>query len=214
MLCHVGFTAGGSTYVVPMVHARVGEHLYLHGAAANRTLRALADGAQACVTVTLLDGLVLARSAFHHSVNYRCVMVFGHAERVVDEHEQVQASMALLDHMAPGRSGDARPPTPIELRATLIVRIAIDEASAKVRTGPPIDDAEDTVLPVWAGVLPLTLVAGTPVPDPLLPAGTVVPDYLTHYPDRGSPEPTRDDESGVSPGGGRGGEGSPWAPSR
>ncbi len=184
LMCHVGFTAGGSPFVVPMAFARVGDDLYLHGAAANRTLRALAAGAEACVTVTLLDGLVLARAAFHHSMNYRSVMLFGRASRVVDEEEQLLASAALLDHMAPGRSADARPPAPAELRSTLILRFPIAEASAKVRTGPPVDDPGDLTLPTWAGVVPVGLVAGTPVDDPDLLAGTPVPGYAADHPRR------------------------------
>lgn len=177
MLCHVGFADGDTSYVVPMAYARVDDVLYLHGAAANRTLRALAAGAPACVTVTLLDGLVLARSAFHHSMNYRSVMLLGTAARVASEEEQRRASAALLDHMAPGRSGDARLPTATELRATLILRFPITEGSAKIRTGPPADDPEDMELPVWAGEVPLRLVAGPPVPDPGLAPSVAVPGY-------------------------------------
>jgi uncharacterized protein len=182
LLCHVGFTSGGSPFVVPMAYARVGDALYLHGAAANRTLRALAGGTEACVTVTLLDGLVLARSAFHHSMNYRCVMLFGQASRVVDEDEQRVASAALLDHMAPGRSADARRPTPVELKSTIILRFPITEASAKVRTGPPLDEPQDMALATWAGVVPVQLVAGVPVADPSLPPGIPVPAYAAGHP--------------------------------
>ncbi|MHB1585397.1 MAG: pyridoxamine 5'-phosphate oxidase family protein [Acidimicrobiales bacterium] len=182
LLCHVGFVAAGSPFVVPMTYARVGDAVYLHGAAANRTLRALADGAETCVTVTLLDGLVLARAAFHHSMNFRCVMLFGHATPVVDADEQRLASAALLDHMAPGRSADARPPSPIELKSTLILRLPIVEASAKVRTGPPLDDDDDLDVAAWAGVLPVQLVAGTPVADPALPADVPVPAYAVAHP--------------------------------
>lgn len=184
LLCHVGFTSGGAPFVVPMAYARVGDALYLHGAAANRTLRALAEGAEACVTVTLLDGLVLARAAFHHSMNYRCVMLFGRARRVVDEDEQQLASAALLDHMAPGRSADARPPRPAELRRTLILRFPIAEASAKVRLGPPIDDPEDMMLATWAGVIPVQLVAGPPIDDQHMAPGTPVPGYAAGHPRR------------------------------
>lgn len=184
LLCHVGFHDGGSTFVVPMAYARDGDVLYLHGAAANRTLRALAAGAEACVVVTLLDGLVLARSAFHHSMNYRCVMLFGRGTRVEDEAEQRRASARLLEHMAPGRSADARAPTPVELKSTLILRFPIVEASAKVRTGPPVDDEEDMDLAVWAGVVPLGVVAGAAEPDGRLPAGTPLPPYAAEYPSR------------------------------
>jgi len=184
LLCHVGLTTEDGPRVVPMAYTRVGDHLYLHGAPANATLRALAEGVEACVTVTLLDGLVLARSAFHHSMNYRSVMLFGRATRVADEGEQREAAAALLDHMAPGRSADARPPSGSELRAVLIVRFPIDEGSAKVRTGGPIEEPEDLTLPVWAGVVPFRLVADPPVPDPDLPVGVEVPDYARAYPDR------------------------------
>jgi nitroimidazol reductase NimA-like FMN-containing flavoprotein (pyridoxamine 5'-phosphate oxidase superfamily) len=184
LLCHVGFVAAGSPFVVPMAYARVGDALYLHGAAANRTLRTLAEGSEACVTVTLLDGLVLARAAFHHSMNYRCVMLFGHAERVVDADEQRLASAALLDHMAPGRSADARPPQETELRSTLILRFPIAEGSAKVRLGPPIDDPEDMALAIWAGVIPMQLVAGSPIDDEHLAPGIPVPGYAADHPRR------------------------------
>jgi uncharacterized protein len=181
LLCHVGFTDDGTTYVVPMAYTRVDDVLYLHGAAGNRTLRALAAGAEACVTVTLLDGLVLARSAFHHSMNYRSVVLLGPATRVDDEGEQLMAAAALLDHMAPGRSEDARGPTAAELRATLILRFPVVEGSAKVRTGGPVDDAEDMDLPVWAGEIPFRLVAGEPVPDDPLPTGVVTPAYASDH---------------------------------
>lgn len=180
LLCHVGFAEGGTTFVVPMAYARVGDRLYLHGAAANRTLRALASGIEACVTVTLLDGLVLARSAFHHSMNYRSVMLLGRAARVDDKEELLVAAAALLDHMAPGRSADARGPTPAELRSTLIVRFPVAEGSVKVRTGPPADDEEDMALPVWAGEVPVRLATGAPVPDGPLPHGVTTPDYAEH----------------------------------
>jgi uncharacterized protein len=180
LLCHVGFADGGTTYVVPMAYARVDDHLYLHGAAANRTLRTLASGVEACVIVTLLDGLVLARSAFHHSMNYRSVMLLGRGSRVEDEQEQLAAAAALLDHMAPGRSAHARGPTPAELRSTLIVRFPVTEGSVKIRTGPPADDAEDMALGIWAGELPVRLVAGTPVPDGPLPGGVTTPGYVEH----------------------------------
>jgi nitroimidazol reductase NimA-like FMN-containing flavoprotein (pyridoxamine 5'-phosphate oxidase superfamily) len=178
LLCHVGFADGGTTYVVPMAYARVGDHLYLHGAAANRTLRALASGIEACVTVTLLDGLVLARSAFHHSMNYRSVMLLGRGSRVEDEQEQLAAAAALLDHMAPGRSAHARGPSATELRSTLIVRFPVTEGSVKIRTGPPVDDAEDMPLGIWAGEVPVRLASGAPVPDAPLPHGVTAPDYV------------------------------------
>ena len=165
LVCHVGFTTERGPVVLPMTYARVDDQLYIHGAAGNDMLRNLAGGVDVCVTVTLLDGLVFARSAFHHSMNYRCVVLFGRAERVTDEAELQVMAAALLDHLAPGRSGDARRPTPEELRATLIVRLPITEGSAKVRTGGPIDDDEDLDLPVWAGVVPMRVAPGAPITD-------------------------------------------------
>jgi nitroimidazol reductase NimA-like FMN-containing flavoprotein (pyridoxamine 5'-phosphate oxidase superfamily) len=181
LLCHLGFNDGGTTFVVPMAYARVGDVIYLHGAAANRTLKTLGGGVEACLTVTLLDGLVLARSAFHHSMNYRSVLLLGTATRVTDEEEQLLAARSLLDHMAPGRGDDARLPTSSELRSTLILRFPVTEGSAKVRTGGPIDDEEDLDLEVWAGVIPLRTVAGRPVSEPGLPEGVSVPDYAEHH---------------------------------
>jgi nitroimidazol reductase NimA-like FMN-containing flavoprotein (pyridoxamine 5'-phosphate oxidase superfamily) len=150
---------------VPTAFARVGDHVYVHGASGNFALRSLAAGAEACITVTLLDGLVLSRSAFHHSMNYRSVMLFGTAEAVRAEDDKRAAMMAILEHLIPGRSGGTRPPAAEELRTTLVVRLPIDEVSAKVRTGPPIEDDADLGLGHWAGVLPLTLTSGEPIPD-------------------------------------------------
>jgi nitroimidazol reductase NimA-like FMN-containing flavoprotein (pyridoxamine 5'-phosphate oxidase superfamily) len=178
LVCHVGFVAVHGPVVLPMTFARVDDHLYLHGAAGNDMLRNLADGVDVCVTVTLLDGLVFARSAFHHSMNYRCVVLFGKAVRVTDVAEMRVMAAALLDHLADGRSGDARPPTDAELRTTLVLRLPITEGSAKVRTGGPIDDPEDLARPVWAGEIPLRLVAGPPIADEL-GNGAVLPDYLS-----------------------------------
>jgi uncharacterized protein len=189
LLCHVAFADDGSPLVLPMAYTRVEDRLYLHGAVGNHMLRRLVDGIEASVIVTLLDGIVLARSAFHHSLNYRCVVLFGSVTRVQDEAEQQLASAALLDHMAPGRAADARRPTPEELRTTLIVRFPIDEGSAKIRTGGPKDDPEDLDLPVWAGWLPLLTVPGDPVPAPDLPPGTAVPGYVSAYPSRGGSDP-------------------------
>ena len=174
LICHVGVVVDGAPLVLPTVHARRGRTLYLHGARANAMLRA-ADVAEVCVTATLVDGLVLARSAFHHSVNYRSVVVRGQGRAVTDPDEQRVAMEALVEHVAPGRSAETRAPTPSELQSTLTLAIALDEASAKVRTGPPVDEPEDHALPHWAGELPLTVVAGAPVPDPDLPAGRPVP---------------------------------------
>jgi len=179
LICHVGFNTDQSPFVTPMTFARVGDTLYLHGAVGNRMLRALTEGAPACVEVTLLDGLVLARSAFHHSMNFRSVMLFGVPERVEDTDEKRTAVAALLEHMVPGRSGDARAPSDAELTATLFLRLAIDEGSVKVRTGPPIDDEEDMDLGVWAGVVPLTSSVHAPQPD--APGGVAIPEYLARY---------------------------------
>lgn len=184
LLCHVGFEHQGSVFVVPTTYARVDDELYFHGAAANRMLDQLGSGTDVCVTVTLLDGLVFARSAFHHSMNYRSAMVFGTAERVVDPDEKRKAVLAIVDHVAQGRSADARPPTPNELRSTSVVRLPIREASAKVRTGPPIEEPEDLELAIWAGELPLETKPAEPVPDPLLPSHVEAPEYVNNYPVR------------------------------
>jgi len=165
LFCHVGFAVDGHPWVFPTAYARIDDHLYLHGAAANFALRTLASGAEACVTVTIADGLVLARSAFHHSVNYRSVMVFARGEAVDDPSEKRRGLMAIVEHLVPGRSVDTRAPTDAELRATLVVRLPIVEASAKIRTGGPLDDPEDLELAHWAGELPLQVVALDPVPD-------------------------------------------------
>jgi uncharacterized protein len=175
LICHVGFVVDGHPYVIPTIHTRVGDTLYLHGSPANRMLRTLKGGVDVCVTVTLLDGLVMARSSFHHSMNYRSVVALGLA-RVVTETEEKSAAMeALVDHVAAGRSGEARPPTEMELRSTLVLALPLEEVSAKVRTGPPVDDDEDLGFEVWAGVIPLHTVPGDPVDDPLQAAMPVPP---------------------------------------
>lgn len=164
-VAHVGFVAGHGPVVLPMAYARVDDHLYLHGATGNAMLRAL-DGAEVCVTVTLLDGLVLSRSAFHHSMNYRSVVVLGRAETVTDDAEKERALLAVVDQMVAGRSRECRPPAAEELRATRVVRVPLGEVSAKVRTGPPIEDPADLDPPVWwGGVVPIATTLGTPVPD-------------------------------------------------
>jgi nitroimidazol reductase NimA-like FMN-containing flavoprotein (pyridoxamine 5'-phosphate oxidase superfamily) len=165
IVAHVGFTADHGPVVLPMVYARIGDDLYLHGAAGNAMLRTLDAGGPVCVTVTLVDGLVLARSAFHHSANFRCAVIFGSVTRVSDLDEMRLASDALVEHIAHGRTAEVRPPNDTELRSTLMVRLPIDEWSVKVRTGPPIEEEEDLALPVWAGVLPLALTAAEPVSD-------------------------------------------------
>ena len=172
-----GFVVEGRPVVIPTIHTRVDEHLYFHGSPASGLLRTLRGGVEACVTVTILDGLVLARSAFHHSMNYRSVVVFGKAEEVVDREEKLRVLTALVEHVCRGRSGDARRPNEKEFKQTLVLKLPIAEASAKIRTGPPKDDAEDYALPIWAGVLPLVL---TPL-EPIADNTTVVPDYVSHY---------------------------------
>jgi nitroimidazol reductase NimA-like FMN-containing flavoprotein (pyridoxamine 5'-phosphate oxidase superfamily) len=181
LVCHLGFVQDGQPFVIPTLHARVGDRLYVHGSAASRMLGALAAGLPACVTVTLLDGLVLARSAFHHSVNYRSVVVLGTAELVADPAEKLAALRAFTEHLVPGRWADIRPPTRQELKATAVLSLPLDEASAKIRVGPPVDDEPDYALDVWAGVLPLRLQALAPTPDPRLGAERPAPPYLTSY---------------------------------
>lgn len=178
LLCHVGFSLDDGPSVVPMLHARKEDQLYLHGARGNQLLRSLARGVPVCVTVTHLDGLVLARSAFHHSVNYRSVMVFGTAREVTDVNEKRVALDALVDRVAPGRAADARAANDDELHSTVVVALPITEASAKIRTGPPIDDDSDLALDVWAGELPVRQVVGPPVPAPDLRADVALPEYL------------------------------------
>jgi nitroimidazol reductase NimA-like FMN-containing flavoprotein (pyridoxamine 5'-phosphate oxidase superfamily) len=180
-VCHVGFVLEGQPFVIPTAYARVGDVLYLHGARASRMLKALGAGGEVCVTVTLVDALVLARSAFHHSINYRSVVVFGRAREVADEAEKRAALRAFTEHVAPGRWAEVRAPNESELAATTVVALPLAEASAKVRTGPPIDDEEDYALAVWAGELPLRIAAGEPVPDPRLPVGIEPPAYVRDY---------------------------------
>ena len=177
--CHVGFAIDGRPWVIPTIHARIDDVLYLHGAVANHMLREISGGIEACVTITLVDALVLARSAFHHSMNYRSVMVFGRATIVDDPDEKWAALHALVEHVVPGRMAEARPPSDAELRKTSVLRLPISEASAKVRTGGPIDDPEDLALPVWAGQLPLTTAYGSAVPEP--DTSSNVPAYVTGY---------------------------------
>lgn len=176
-MCHVGIVEpDGQPVVIPQLHVRVGEHLYLHGSRGSRLLKYLESGKKACVTMTILDGLVLARSAFHHSMNYRSVVMFGSGRAVEDASEKAAVFDALVEKVLPGRSADARRPTDRESQATALVAIPIELASAKARTGPPIDDEKDMSLPVWAGVVPVHETLGAPIPD----AGTTAeaPDYL------------------------------------
>jgi hypothetical protein len=181
LVCHVGFTVDDQPYVIPTGYARDGDRLLIHGSAASRMLRALAWEAEVCVTVTLLDGLVLARSAFHHSMNYRSVVLFGKARVVSGKQEKLEALRAFTEHIVPGRWKDVRPPTEKELEATLVLSLDIDEASAKIREGAPVDDEADYELDVWAGVIPLRLTAGTPVDDAKLNEGVTVPLYAANY---------------------------------
>jgi nitroimidazol reductase NimA-like FMN-containing flavoprotein (pyridoxamine 5'-phosphate oxidase superfamily) len=164
LICHVGFVVDTAPVVIPTIHWRDGDTLYVHGSNASRMLRRLNEGVEACVTVTLLDGLVLARSAFHHSMNYRSVVVFGTAREVNGE-EKERSLQRLVEHIHPGRSAEVRPPNEIELKQTLVLALPLEEASAKLRAGGPVDDEEDYALPVWAGVVPLTLTRGEPIAD-------------------------------------------------
>jgi nitroimidazol reductase NimA-like FMN-containing flavoprotein (pyridoxamine 5'-phosphate oxidase superfamily) len=180
-ICHVGFVADEKPIVIPTSFTRIGDDLFIHGSAASRMLRSLEEGIDLCVTVTLIDGLVLARSAFHHSINYRSVLIFGAARVVDDPDEKLKALHAFTDHVVPGRWEEVRWPTESEMRATLVLKLPLVEVSAKVRTGPPIDDEEDYELSVWAGVLPLKLTAGAPIGDERLPTGIEPPEYATDY---------------------------------
>ena len=181
LICHLAWVQDGEPRVIPTIHARSGDTLYVHGSNASRTLRGTKAGATVAAEVTLLDGLVLARSAFHHSMNYRSVVVYGHAREVTDPDEKFAAQRALVEHVARGRADDARMPNQRELDQTTILAIPIEEASAKIRTGPPKDDVEDMDLPVWAGVLPIRTVPGEPESDPDLRDGVEPPGYVTDY---------------------------------
>jgi uncharacterized protein len=180
-ICHVGFAVDGQPFVIPTGYARADDRLFIHGSQASRMLRTLEQGIEVCVTVTLIDGLVLARSAFHHSMNYRSVVVFGRAVVVDEREEKLAALRALSEHMIPDRWDDVREPNERELQLTTVLSLPLDEASAKVRTGPPLDDEDDYELPVWAGVIPLRLLANAPVPDPRLPAKIEPPPYALDY---------------------------------
>jgi nitroimidazol reductase NimA-like FMN-containing flavoprotein (pyridoxamine 5'-phosphate oxidase superfamily) len=164
-ICHAAFIADGAPVVIPTAYGRDGDQLYLHGSAANRMLKAMAAGVEVCVAVTLVDGLVLARSAFHHSINYRSVVIFGTAQLISDPVKKNEALRCVVEHITPGRWSEVRLPTDQELKATLVLALPLEEVSAKVRTGPPIDDEEDYELPIWAGVLPLGLKPEAPVQD-------------------------------------------------
>jgi nitroimidazol reductase NimA-like FMN-containing flavoprotein (pyridoxamine 5'-phosphate oxidase superfamily) len=180
-ICHVGFMADAQPFVIPTGYGRVGDNLYIHGSAASRMLRRVDQGTPVCVTVTLLDGLVLARSIFNHSMNYRSVVVLGKAVAVTDPAEKLEALRLLSEHILPGRWVESRLPNERELKATTVLRLPIEEFSAKVRQGDPIDDEEDYGFPTWAGVIPLEMTAGKPVNDPRLEAGRAVPAYAAQY---------------------------------
>ena len=180
-VCHVGFVVDGQPYVIPTNYGRAGETIYLHGSAASRMLRSLSGGIPVCVTVTLVDGLVLARSAFHHSANYRSVVMLGTARLVDEPAEKMQALRVFTEHIMKGRWDDIRQPNEQELKGTTVLALPMEEVSAKLRTGGPIDDEGDYALPVWAGVLPLPVTPAEPIPDTRLNAETPVPNYMRGY---------------------------------
>ncbi len=181
-IAHVGFTASnGQAFVIPTGYARRGNELLIHGSGASRMMRSLSEEIEICVTVTLIDGLVLARSAFHHSMNYRSVVAFGAAKIITDENEKMEALRLFTEHIVPGRWREVRLPNANELKATTVLALPLNEASAKIRTGNPVDDAEDYKINVWAGVLPLAMKAGKPAPDPQMSQEINQPDYITNY---------------------------------
>src|SRR5215470_16410662 len=180
-VCHVGFSVDGQPFVIPTNFGRSGDTLYLHGSAASRMLKTLSGGVPVCVTVTHVDGLVLARSAFHHSVNYRSVIILGNARLVEEPAEKLEALRLFTEHVIKGRWDDVRQPTEQELKATTVLAIPLEEVSAKVRSGGPLDDEADYTLPVWAGVLPLEIIAGSPEPDALRKSDPPLPEYLKNY---------------------------------
>jgi uncharacterized protein len=178
LICHVGFVADGQPYVIPTIHARREDTLILHGSTASRLLKQMGSGAPLCITITHLDGLVLARSTFHSSMNYRSAVVFGRGRLLEGEAEKLAALELLTEHLMPGRWADTRQPTVPELKGTSVVAVEIESASAKIRTGPPADDEEDYALPIWAGVLPIQQQWGSPLNDPRLNVGIELPGYL------------------------------------
>jgi uncharacterized protein len=181
LLCHLAVVENGLPRAIPTIHARIGGNVYVHGSTGSRTLRGVMGGRDVCLVVTLLDGLVFARSAAHHSMNYRSVVVYGTTREVTDPGEKWRAQAALVDHVCAGRSGQARMPSEKELRETMILAVELREASAKIRTGPPLDEEEDVDLPIWAGVLPLRTVAERPEDAPGLPPGVEVPANVAEY---------------------------------
>ena len=181
LICHLGFAVDGQPYVLPTTHARIEDRLYVHGSVASRMLKTLKGGTPVCITVTLIDGLVLARSAFHMSMNYRSVVVLGTSTEVSDHDHKRRAFKALVEHVLPGRSADIRAPSEQEIKATSLLCLPITEASAKARTGGPVEAEEDYALPCWAGVVPLALQARAPVPDSRLPPDTPLPREVAFY---------------------------------
>jgi uncharacterized protein len=181
LICHVGFVHDGHPYVIPTIHARSGDVLYLHGSPASRMLRTVGGGVDVCVTVTLLDGLVLARSVYNHSMNYRSALVLGRARQVTGREDKLAALATIVEHLVPGRSHDARPPSDKELAGTLVLALPLDQASAKIREGPPSDFDADLDLPVWAGVVPLRLHAGEPETDAQVAPTIEVPPNVSGY---------------------------------
>lgn len=180
-ICHIGFSVDGQTFVIPTAYGRKGDTLYVHGSAASRMMREMSKGIDVCITVTLVDGLVLARSAFHHSINYRSVVIFGKAEIVESEAEKNDALFAFTEHLIPNRWAEIREPNAKELKGTTVLKLEINEASAKMRTGNPIDDEEDMNLDVWVGVLPLQTIVGKAINDDLLKENIEVPEYVKNY---------------------------------
>ena len=181
MIAHVGFLDAETPVVIPTAYGRDGDHLYMHGSAVALWAKRMSDGVPVCVTVTLTDGLVLARSTFKHSMNYRSVMIFGTASLVTDRAEKLHGLERIVEHLIPGRSREARSPNESELVATSVLRLSLEESTAKIRTGGPLDDKDDFSRPVWAGVLPLRTSYGTPIPDPLVPPIVDVPNYVLTY---------------------------------
>ncbi len=181
LICHVGFILDGQPFVIPTAYGRIEDKIYIHGSPMSRILRSLQKGIEVCITVTLLDGLVLARSAFHHSMNYRSVVIFGNATAIDSTAEKMTALKAFTNHVLPDRWSQVRPATEKEIAGTLVLALSLSEASAKIRTGPPVDDEEDYDLPIWAGELPLRVIAQAPIDDPRLSAGIHCPDSVQNY---------------------------------
>ena len=181
IISHVSFLIKGKPFVIPTAYVRVDDYIYIHGAKSNRMINAINEGSEACIAVTLLDGYVLARSAFHHSMNYRSVVMFGKGKIVEDYEEKMKALKEFTEHLVKGRWDDVRKPDKKEMNTTRVLKFSIEEASAKVRTGPPVDDKEDYDMNVWAGVLPVKTMFGAPIRDELLKEDVFVPDYLTNY---------------------------------